>query len=97
MLSSALKICCVLLFCAVMMAQVGCGMCGSDKGCAVTATKSPCETTRTTCNTSHGTCNRAYSACNTTHGTYYNEYGQTTAANTNQRPATVTVYESRTD
>jgi hypothetical protein len=47
MFSNTLKIMCALLFCGAMLAQAGCGMCGTAKGCAVT--KAPCEKPRGLC------------------------------------------------
>jgi hypothetical protein len=50
MFSNTLKILCALLFCGAMLAQAGCGMCGTAKGCAV-AQKAPCDKPRATCDT----------------------------------------------
>jgi len=48
MFSNVLKIVCALLFSAAILAQTGCGMCGTAKGCAVTQ-KAPCEKPRGLC------------------------------------------------
>jgi len=54
MFSNTLKIMCVLLFSAALLAQTGCGLCGTAKGCAVTAKKAPCDTPRATCEKESG-------------------------------------------
>jgi len=53
MLSNTLKIMCALLFSAALLAQAGCGLCGTAKGCAVTK-KAPCETPRGPCEKNSG-------------------------------------------
>jgi len=53
MLSTTLKIMCALLFSAALLAQTGCGLCGSAKGCAVTK-KAPCDTPRGPCEKQSG-------------------------------------------
>jgi len=49
MFSNTLKIMCALLFSAALVAQTGCGLCGTAKGCAVTAKKAPCDKPRGPC------------------------------------------------
>jgi len=52
MFANTLKVMCVLLFSAAILAQAGCGLCGTAKGCAVT--KAPCDKPRGLCDPASG-------------------------------------------
>jgi len=54
MLTNSLKVLCALLFSAALVAQAGCGMCGTTKACSTPKEKAPCETARGPCEKNAG-------------------------------------------